>query len=501
MNSSPGVSAESLPQRGLRTACHAPFTSLYFDTLGDVRVCCHNERHTVGNVTRQTLDDIWHGPSLQALRDALALDDYSLGCDYCHWQLHESGAAGLYARQYDHLPVVQRAPRFPLRMEFSVSNTCNLECIMCRGVWSSSIRSRRERLPPLPKAYGEAFFTQLRAYLPHLREAMFFGGEPFLAAESFRIWDELRQLGLSLPCHVTTNGTQYHAHVEQVLAAFPVSISVSMDGLTKATVERVRQNADFDELMANFRRFHAYARSRGTNIDLTYCLMQQNWEEFGPFLEFADRYGCDVFVNTVITPPECSLYTLPQDQLRQIVETLQAQDAHWQGRLNRNRDAWSRELARLKGRLAGRFENEVYFDSTLAMRLEQLGAAPADAEAMFDKAQADLAAAAVDGRVAVLECGRDDVILSVGAPDEACLGLTAERLVGQRLAALNALFAARFGSPGQVLDQRQTGAALEWTVEFAEAQPAPLSIRAQALPRFDALGAPAGTRLLVARVR
>src|ERR1039458_4946619 len=42
-----------------RSACYAPFTSLYFDTFGKVRVCCHNVEYFVGDISRETIDAIW----------------------------------------------------------------------------------------------------------------------------------------------------------------------------------------------------------------------------------------------------------------------------------------------------------------------------------------------------------------------------------------------------------------------------------------------------------
>ncbi len=49
----------------------------------------------------------------------------------------------------------------------------------------------------------------------------------------------------------------------------------------------------------NFLRFLAYARSRGTYIGLTYCLMRQNWHEFGDYLLYGDEHDVEVVVNTV----------------------------------------------------------------------------------------------------------------------------------------------------------------------------------------------------------
>jgi hypothetical protein len=154
--------------------------------------------------------------------------------------------------------------------------------------------------------------------------------------------------GLSIPCHVTTNGSQYNPRVERILKALPVSLSISIDGATKETVEKVRVNADYQQLMDNLNRFLSYARSRRTYLSLTYCLMRQNWHEFGQFLRFADRLECPVFVNTVIDPSHCSLYTLPPAELQAIVESMEKQGPEVRNHVILNRHLWESALAGLR---------------------------------------------------------------------------------------------------------------------------------------------------------
>ena len=133
--------------------------------------------------------------------------------------------------------------------------------------------------------------------------------------------------GIEIPCHVTTNGTFFNKKVERILEAFPVHLSISLDGATKETMESIRVNADFEKTRANVERFLEYTRQRGTGMGLTYCLMQQNWHEFGAYLEYAESMGLEVFVNTVIDPGHCSLYTLPPDEVLEIARQMEAMDA------------------------------------------------------------------------------------------------------------------------------------------------------------------------------
>jgi MoaA/NifB/PqqE/SkfB family radical SAM enzyme len=342
-----------LSGQAFRSACYAPYTSLYFDTRGNVKVCCHNSSHMVGNVSRQSIDEIWKGEAIKIVRRAVLAYDLSRGCAFCEWQLTSRSYANLAMRKWDSLATASLDPPWPQMMEFSISNTCNLECIMCDGKHSSTIRANREKRLPLPNPYSDIFFEQLRKYLPNLRRARFLGGEPFLQEGCYRIWGMLIDDHLDLPCHVTTNGTIFNARTEGVLAALPFGISISLDGIRKETIEGIRLHARYDSLLQNVLRFRAYTLAKKTSFGLTYCLMRRNWQELGDFCLFADSLDCPVGVNLVRRPAELSLFALPRKELQDIADTMEEQAALLLPRLNRNREVWLGELQRLRQHALG----------------------------------------------------------------------------------------------------------------------------------------------------
>jgi molybdenum cofactor biosynthesis enzyme MoaA len=154
--------------------------------------------------------------------------------------------------------------------------------------------------------------------------------------------------GLRTPCHVTTNGTQRNARIERILKMLPVGISISMDGVSRQTVEAIRLGASYDVIMQNFRAFHSYARANNSGISLTFCLMRQNWNELGDFCLFAEEWNCPVFVNTVRTPTEYSLYALPPDELKLILESMEREASTLLPRLRSNLGVWVDEFERLQ---------------------------------------------------------------------------------------------------------------------------------------------------------
>ena len=335
-------------------ACHAPFASMYLDQHGFVRACCMNEAHVLGNIRSTPLSEIWHGERAGRLRRAMEVGDLGLGCDFCRWPVENGRADLAFSRWFAELPVEAADPEWPRQLEFSITNTCNLQCVMCNGEWSSSIRSQREGLEPLPKVYGEDFFADLAALLPHLHRVKFLGGEPFLAGETLRIMEMLVDAGATPSCHATTNGTQWSPRVERILDLLPVDVAVSLDAATAATYEGIRVGSSWSTVRTNLDRFRARARERGTHVSITMCLMTANWREFADFCLLADELEVSCDVNTVTQPTPLSLYHLPAHELEEVVAGLEADDRRVGDRLGWSRATWKGELDRLRSHLADR---------------------------------------------------------------------------------------------------------------------------------------------------
>lgn len=344
-------SNRNLAGKPVKSACYAPFVSLFFTTSGSVQACCRNDVFSLGNIRNQPLKQIWNGGKIAALRKALVDYKFHLGCKYCEWEAEGPAQLTSIRLAGDDFPVVSAEPEWPGQIEFCGSNICNLECMMCSGGSSSAIRGNSCGLPTLPRVYDDRFFEDLREFLPHLRQMHFLGGEPFLTPESHRIWDLMIQDRLQVPCLVTTNATQFNARIERVLEALPLSIAVSLDGVTKQTFEHVRRRAKFEVVIANLHRFHAYTRKRATQFRINFCLMRQNWHELGDLLLFAEHLDCEVCVNTVVDPLQCSLFALPEQELSRVIHSLDKQGDQLESRLQKHGSLFRESVQTLRDSL------------------------------------------------------------------------------------------------------------------------------------------------------
>jgi len=68
--------------------------------------------------------------------------------------------------------------------------------------------------------------------------------------------------------------------------------------------------------------------------------MRQNWHELGDLLLFAEEMRCKVFINKIIDPSSCSLFSLKSGELSEIVTKMKKQGEKFIDQLEINRQAW-----------------------------------------------------------------------------------------------------------------------------------------------------------------
>lgn len=417
-----GSSATTAP-KAFDSACYAPFVALELDPRGRAYACCANLLYPIGKTTESSLQEIWHGRRAQNLRQALRERDFSSGCNVCKWHV-EHGKPDAVARTYDDLPVLTDQPPFPQRMTFALSNRCNLACVMCNGELSSRIRIAEGR-PALPSVYGDAFFDELRTFLPHLRYAAFLGGEPFLSPENRRVWDELHELDHHIPLNITTNGTIWNELVEQTLERFPVSFNVSMDALDPELLAQIRVGVDPAVLLTNARRLRDHAAAAGTGFSFMFCLMSTTWQELPGMLHLADEWKVAIQVIHV-SEPGMSLEELPTEQLERILASWEHAGAT-EGDFGTHEGTWQTELRQLRAAIEERRRgHEVTIRRAQPIEAAQL--VPDRAAAVGD------VVSHAEGRARIARWAPDATVLTIEADDAG--QITATDLPSGRLAEL-----------------------------------------------------------------
>lgn len=306
-----------------RSLCHAPSYSMHFAKNGLVSACSFTRFMPQGKYPDQTIDEIWFGAEASRIRKDMRGSTFPAGCAVCASDAYAGNFGQMRSKLYEQYalsPIKKTIAQlkngiqtgkfreYPRVISFELSNTCNLECVMCVGLLSSSIRKNRDKLPPLPDVYDKQFVQQLRPYIPHLDEAKFFGGEPFLIDLYLDVWELFVELNPNCKIYITSNGTILNNRVKNILEKLPnFQLVISLDAINKMTYEKIRINANHEKVMENLMYFKSVSEKHNRNLIISPTYMIHNWEEYPSILDFATSNNILFETNILTTPRELSL--------------------------------------------------------------------------------------------------------------------------------------------------------------------------------------------------
>ena len=301
--------------------CYLPFNSLTFSMSGNVYVCNYNKNILLGRYPENSIGEIWNGAAARKLRQHMLHNDLEYGCNHCKFYFDKGKFTNLRPLAFDKYHE-HTTGDFPRVMEFELSNECNLECQMCNGNVSSSIRKNQDKLPPLPNPYSDEFVAQLEPYIPYLQEAKFYGGEPFLIPVYFKIWERLAAINPSCNIFLITNGSHWNSKIESLLNNLNLDIAISIDSLQKERVEKIRKNVVHEKLMENIGRFNKVLKQKGKIMSLSFTVQQENWMELPAFIHYCNEIETSVYVSYLDSPKQYAISELSKEDLQHIKDTL-----------------------------------------------------------------------------------------------------------------------------------------------------------------------------------
>jgi len=181
-------------------------------------------------------------------------------------------------------------------LTFEVTNICNLNCRMCfkRGI--SETNYENMSLEVFKKALNDAHPTT---------GVTFVGlGEPLLNPDFYEMLVESKKRDLIV--NFVTNGTALTEDWCKKLVDLKIDkVSVSFDGATKETYEKIRMGSNFEKVIENIKMFvntRNEVNSKYPHIRLDAVLMKQNIHELPALVVLAKEMG----VNSVSTlHPQC----------------------------------------------------------------------------------------------------------------------------------------------------------------------------------------------------
>jgi len=375
---------DTRPQDRRDKICHAPSKSLLFTPSGNAMACHYNRGLVLGSYPQDSIRDIWFGEKIERLRKFIDNNDLSYGCQSCKSALNAEQYHTAGCWRHDYLETSENG--YPVLLDLQIDNTCNLECVMCSGEYSSLIRKNREQKPAYLNPYDDEFVKQLEEFIPHLSGINFTGGEPFLIGIYYDIMDRIIELNPKIQIYIHSNGTVLNKKVKKYLHKLNFNFTISIDSIVRETYENIRVNARLETVLKNIQYFHEYSSSKETSFHVKSCIMKSNIAEIPDYLSFFNDQNISIQLKPVLMPTDYSLRDLEIPELKKIIDNLRThsfkKETHFQ-RLNNSRyteltmqlEKWANDkqdfgkrnhsVAGLVQALFDRIDHEIEIDHTL----------------------------------------------------------------------------------------------------------------------------------------
>ncbi len=176
---------------------------------------------------------------------------------------------------------------FPVMPALELTNHCNLSCEMCSRHWA-------------PLKEGEISETLLKKIekeiLPRISEISLTGyGEPMLSKSFRRTIESAKRHKVKV--FFFTNATLLDEKMSEFLVKQKVDeITVSLDGATKKTFEKIRRNARFGNVIENIKRFSKIKSEKRAvlpRLRAEFVAMRQNINELQQMPALAQSLGAE----------------------------------------------------------------------------------------------------------------------------------------------------------------------------------------------------------------
>ena len=199
-----------------KSLCPLPFAGAIVNTDGSVQ-CCSISKEFLGNVNKQSLQDILTtSPKLKQIRRDMLDDKFPKNCSDCYVkeQHHKTTNFDNISNRLYHIKILKDSPfklykdehKFELQqMDLRWRNTCNFACVYCDPVFSS-VWAKFEGVPDkMTNKSMEETFLFVKQNIKNLKTIYMAGGEPFLIKENLKIIDLIKKENPYLLLRINTN--------------------------------------------------------------------------------------------------------------------------------------------------------------------------------------------------------------------------------------------------------------------------------------------------------
>lgn len=170
---------------------------------------------------------------------------------------------------------------FPRSLNVTLTNNCNLKCIMCFA--------NEEKFE-----VSKNILEEIKNIIPYLQNISWMGGEVFLYKDFIELLQWTAQY--SVRQEIITNGLLLDEKTIKILLTNHIDITISVDGTSKDVYENVRLNGNFSKLLEILSQINKIRKELNSTsrLKLNTVIIKNNYHQIPDFLEFANKYGFDI---------------------------------------------------------------------------------------------------------------------------------------------------------------------------------------------------------------
>lgn len=321
--------------------CIAPFERLQIDPDGRAKPCCKYNlgiAPKIGDINLlplKNIDELWNQEDLNNLRTSFMKGEKPIGCKVC-WEEEKAGVHSLRqtydngSRKHALYTIYNQIPsQSPIKLDFKLSNLCNLKCRICNPFLSSQWIKEHKDLglinDHVVKIYTnnsrEKFFINpvnediLTNWAQNINLAEFYGGEPLLQQEHEKILKILTEncKPKALNLVYNTNTTQFDVKFFKYWEKCKhVVINFSIDDIG-IRFEYQRKNAIYNEVFNNLQLFKEHALKIDTPLEFNlYCTIGiLNALYLPDIIKELSQHNIKFWLNLVHYPDHYNIKNLP----------------------------------------------------------------------------------------------------------------------------------------------------------------------------------------------
>jgi MoaA/NifB/PqqE/SkfB family radical SAM enzyme len=256
--------------------CPKPFDTVLIDAQGSCYICECTAwlPQSVGNLHKNTLEEIFHSATANHLRDSINDGTYRY-CNQkqCTWIIKND------VRDYKSVTPEIKTIRL------AIDDSCNLSCPSCRR---EVIFHKKGKMLQMRLSLADRVNEYLQKHdniIVHIGS----DGDPF-ASLVYRYFMRTVPQNNNLKFNLQTNGLLMKKMLERTdkILSRIETINISIDGATKDTYEKLRRGGQWEKLLENLEFIKQYHQQ--FTIKFHMVVQQNNWQEMIQMLQLADQF-------------------------------------------------------------------------------------------------------------------------------------------------------------------------------------------------------------------